>query len=517
MMKPTTKKTSHDHQQPSKQQQPPSQNLYLNNPYEIHPETIDIRLLTQSSDKLKQEEEIHRLVTLIQEILPYGSEEYYHWSTITKTHEINIQPLFGGITNQLFLLERLPSSTSSSHHRENHNNNSSNNSSSSSSHNKLILRFYGSNTKNFINRFLENLIFANLSAKHFSPIFYGTFMNGRIEGYLPGRNLKPEEMIESPFLEMISKTLGILHSFHLPEIAYLSSLSIEEIDQIDQKHLLAWKETYYHHQNHEQQPQPLHHVSPPIPPPISTEDTRHHLHHHAGLKEKRGKGDKYLWKRGQMFLNLSMNLDFTSSSPSLSSTSSEILQEKYEKLQLPQIAQEFQWFHEFIEDLVVWLFTQRTSGGGEEELSDRMKGRIFAMEEVLCHNDLLSGNIMVDSQQEGEESGKGIMHMKFIDYEYGGYNYRAFDLSNHFCGKEFFLFSCLESSLKLPSLPFFPPEYTGYNCDYINEFPNHLQRIFFLKNYLTISNPECELLTYFLISFFLFISHFIPFIINRCG
>ncbi|CAO2617992.1 Ethanolamine kinase 2, partial [Lemmus lemmus] len=42
---------------------------------------------------------------------------------------------------------------------------------------------------------------------------------------------------------------------------------------------------------------------------------------------------------------------------------------------------------------------------------------------VFCHNDLLWKNIIYDS-------AKG--HLRFIDYEYLGYNYQAFDIGNHF-------------------------------------------------------------------------------------
>ncbi|NXD66385.1 EKI2 kinase, partial [Eolophus roseicapillus] len=42
---------------------------------------------------------------------------------------------------------------------------------------------------------------------------------------------------------------------------------------------------------------------------------------------------------------------------------------------------------------------------------------------VLCHNDLLCKNIIYDGTQG---------HVRFIDYEYTGYNYQAFDIGNHF-------------------------------------------------------------------------------------
>lgn len=42
---------------------------------------------------------------------------------------------------------------------------------------------------------------------------------------------------------------------------------------------------------------------------------------------------------------------------------------------------------------------------------------------VFCHNDLLAANILYDSEQQ---------RIQLIDFEYGGVNYRAFDIANHF-------------------------------------------------------------------------------------
>lgn len=43
---------------------------------------------------------------------------------------------------------------------------------------------------------------------------------------------------------------------------------------------------------------------------------------------------------------------------------------------------------------------------------------------VFCHNDLLMKNIIYDSISKS---------VSFIDFEYGDYNYQAFDIANHFC------------------------------------------------------------------------------------
>lgn len=46
---------------------------------------------------------------------------------------------------------------------------------------------------------------------------------------------------------------------------------------------------------------------------------------------------------------------------------------------------------------------------------------------VFCHNDLLCGNILYDHDENG------VCSVNFIDFEYGNYNYRSFDIGNHFC------------------------------------------------------------------------------------
>ncbi|XP_060525462.1 ethanolamine kinase 2 [Cylas formicarius] len=47
----------------------------------------------------------------------------------------------------------------------------------------------------------------------------------------------------------------------------------------------------------------------------------------------------------------------------------------------------------------------------------------FNNDVVFCHNDLLLGNIIWNESSN---------HVTFIDYEYAGFNYQAFDIANHF-------------------------------------------------------------------------------------
>ncbi|KAJ9140960.1 hypothetical protein P3X46_031549 [Hevea brasiliensis] len=69
---------------------------------------------------------------------------------------------------------------------------------------------------------------------------------------------------------------------------------------------------------------------------------------------------------------------------------------------------------------------------------------------VFSHNDLLSGNLMLN-----EDEGK----LYFIDFEYGSYSYRGFDIGNHF------------------------NEYAGYDCDY-SLYPSKDEQYHFFRHYL---------------------------------
>jgi ethanolamine kinase len=78
-------------------------------------------------------------------------------------------------------------------------------------------------------------------------------------------------------------------------------------------------------------------------------------------------------------------------------------------------------------------------------------GRTEAVRPVLAHNDLLSGNILVN-----EASGE----VRFIDYEYGDTGYAGFDVANHF------------------------GEYAGFDSDFEAGFPDAATRRDFAAAYL---------------------------------
>lgn len=75
---------------------------------------------------------------------------------------------------------------------------------------------------------------------------------------------------------------------------------------------------------------------------------------------------------------------------------------------------------------------------------------------VFAHNDLLSGNIMLNEEED---------KLYFIDFEYGSYNYRGFDIGNHF------------------------NEYAGYDCDF-SLYPSKDEQYHFFRHYLQPDNPH---------------------------
>jgi ethanolamine kinase len=75
-------------------------------------------------------------------------------------------------------------------------------------------------------------------------------------------------------------------------------------------------------------------------------------------------------------------------------------------------------------------------------------------EVVFCHNDLLAGNFIYNQEMDT---------VMVIDYEYAYYNYRAFDIANHFC------------------------EYAGFEMDW-SKFPDQATQLAFLKRYLEVYN-----------------------------
>ncbi|KAJ8978686.1 hypothetical protein NQ317_015655 [Molorchus minor] len=86
---------------------------------------------------------------------------------------------------------------------------------------------------------------------------------------------------------------------------------------------------------------------------------------------------------------------------------------------------------------------------------------------VFCHNDMQEGNILMclDADKENNNAEPKIV---IIDFEYCSYNYRAFDVANHFIE---WMYDYTE-----PNYPFFSEDFSKY--------PTEKQRLTFIRAYL---------------------------------
>ncbi|XP_054029759.1 choline/ethanolamine kinase [Dryobates pubescens] len=90
---------------------------------------------------------------------------------------------------------------------------------------------------------------------------------------------------------------------------------------------------------------------------------------------------------------------------------------------------------------------------------------------VFCHNDVQEGNILLLAGHEASSSDK----LMLIDFEYSSYNYRGFDIGNHFCEWVY--------NYTHPAWPFF--EATPEN------YPSRQQQLHFIRHYLWGDEGRC--------------------------
>ncbi|XP_030281101.1 choline kinase alpha isoform X2 [Sparus aurata] len=83
---------------------------------------------------------------------------------------------------------------------------------------------------------------------------------------------------------------------------------------------------------------------------------------------------------------------------------------------------------------------------------------------VFCHNDCQEGNILLLKGRQSSDKQK----LMLIDFEYSSYNYRGFDIGNHFC-EWIYDYNCDE-------FPFFKVNPQAY--------PSKAQQLLFIESYL---------------------------------
>ena len=343
---------------------------------------------------------------------------------------VHINTLQGGITNRLYTLTPNEEEDKT-----------------------VIVRVYGEGTALFVDRAVENVVFSTLSERGIGPKFYGTFHNGRVEGFCDAKTLKPDEMSNR---DMYPKTATAIAQLHVQLIAEINQCAM-------------------------------------------------------------------LWVKLESFFDLAEQ----------AIASSEKKTNDEDDVSLDDMRKESKWLRESLE-----AFQKSCEGPTEVSTSRREKmrseGAKFGFEIVLCHNDLLAGNILLSNevaasssssplsrtpvqysveektggswssdeecekgqrqwsdqrqrqeqqQQRGsskvsEAAGKGeerdfstskhksadgaddTAGIILIDFEYAANNYRAWDIANHF------------------------NEFAGFDFDIKKDFPSEERRADFLRHYV---------------------------------
>ncbi|XP_061236396.1 choline kinase alpha-like isoform X2 [Neopsephotus bourkii] len=91
---------------------------------------------------------------------------------------------------------------------------------------------------------------------------------------------------------------------------------------------------------------------------------------------------------------------------------------------------------------------------------------------VFCHNDCQEGNILLLEGRENSENQK----LMLIDFEYSSYNYRGFDIGNHFCEWMY--------DYTYEKYPFFKASFLKY--------PSKKQQLHFISSYLSAFHDGFE-------------------------
>ena len=320
---------------------------------------------------------------------------------IHRKYGIEIIQVTGGITNQLYKISPcvdLHRSTSGG---------ISLSFDSSSVPTPVLIRVYGANTEVIIDRKIENIFFAELSQRQVSPIYYGQFQNGRIEGFLDSKCFEPEEMGQNRYVPLIAKELSRFHSLDMKDVCIKNDIPTEPCAF---KCISQWLE---------QAKVIIQEITSP-----------------AYVKE-------------------GYNIEGKITREKESQIKIEPIEERQRKASLftneyiNKLETEVEFLKEYLlpENSLTTKFNLTTRA---EEISKEI---------IFGHQDLLSGNILYNEKWDPPR-------VQFIDYEYGGYNYRIFDTINHFI------------------------EHSGFEVDIENLYPNKDTQFAFFRAYFENFSDE---------------------------
>lgn len=98
---------------------------------------------------------------------------------------------------------------------------------------------------------------------------------------------------------------------------------------------------------------------------------------------------------------------------------------------------------------------------------------------VFAHNDMQEGNILFN-----KTGGRSRTRISFIDFEYCSYNYRGFDLTNHFCEWMY--------SYKLQESPYFTHDKTAFPNRQQQVILNYTSNVWNLFKHINNKRPYCR-------------------------
>jgi thiamine kinase-like enzyme len=244
-------------------------------------------------------------------------------------HQLEYKVMIGGIMNQIVLITnaKFPNK-------------------------KVIMRVFGVGSDEFIDRHNEAKVFLELSQHGMGPALHGFFANGRLEGYIPGRNIETSEMSHPRVFPAIARSMARFHdeNVDIERDCFVFVISVRLMTVL--KQLLAGEDAA-------------------------------------------------------------------------------VVRKVSEQLDEFDVFNEFEWYQSALREHLAG----RSAATDSEASAYFAAGRAFGQEIALCHNDILPGNIMIDPPNFDEVEGD--VSVTFIDYEYGAYNCRGFDLANHFIGKKY--------------------------------------------------------------------------------
>lgn len=318
--------------------------------------------------------------------------------------------------------------------------------------NKVIVRVFGAGTSDFINRDVENKVCCTLSRAGIAATFYGRFQNGRVEEFLTSNALTAPDMTNEILFPLVAATVCRVHQTKIPEICDENS-------------------------------------------------------------------NNYIWHRTEKYFSIASAITFDQgSTKQLAAERVDLARTRREydwaKSSIEECRIRVSGSLAALIDAhtanyeAVKLVVDVTTSAEEKKLL-KNAGKDFAFEICFCHNDLVAGNIMLSADFALEAAERGVHSIKeswstteidsqtitssgsdiniaevaavaaaaptitaaeltaavkaspltLIDYEYSAYNFRAYDLANHFM------------------------EYTGFELD-MSKFPSDVFRRRFLSSYL---------------------------------